>query len=108
MKFMTHNSWTFMRPKTILGKVFNVMARCQSKSIQEQYELYEVRMFDLRIRLNKGQPIIAHGLFEYENSVEQIEKDLSYLNNKDDVYVRVFLEVRNYRQDTDKQRNWFI
>lgn len=103
---MTHNSWSFLRPRTFLGRIFNFMAKCQSKNIQEQYENYNVRMFDLRVRLENGHPIICHGLFEYQ--YDQLENDLDYLNNKKDVYVRIFLEVRTPRQDTDKQRIWFL
>lgn len=102
---MSHNSWTFLKPRTFFGKLFSFIARCQSKNIQEQYEKYNVRMFDLRIKLKDNKPIIAHGIFEY--SIEDLEKDLAYLNTKD-VYIRVLLEVRNSFKDTDKQRAWFI
>lgn len=108
MKYMTHNSWTFMRPKTFLGRIFNFMAQCQEINIQQQYEKYNVRMFDLRIRLKNGSPIIAHGLFEYQDSINQIVSDLDFLNNKKDVYVKVQLEIRNPKQDLDIQRFWFV
>lgn len=108
MEFMTHNSWTFMKPRTFAMKLINFTAQCQEVDIQTQYEKYNVRIFDLRIRLNNGKPVIAHGLVEYKNSPAQIEKDLAYLNSKANTYCRVFLEIRTAVGDTQKQRDWFI
>lgn len=103
---MSHNSWTYLSPKTFLGKVFSFLAKCQSKTIKEQYEQYQVRVFDLRIRLNnKKQPTIAHGIFEY--SIENLQYDLSFLNQKK-ASVRVLLEISSEYKDTEAQRNWFI
>ena len=108
MYLMSHNSWSFLTPKTFLGKCFNFMAKCQSANIQQQYLNYDVRMFDLRVRLdNDSKPTLTHGLFEYKNSFQRISTDLDFLNSKSDATVRVFLEVRNDYQDTEVQRHWF-
>lgn len=107
MKIMSHNSWTFLKPRTFLGRIFNFTAKCQSKDIQEQYEKYNVRCFDLRLKLDKyNKATLAHGLFEYK--IDNLKNDLEYLNSKGDVSIRVLLEVRNSSQDTEIQRNWFI
>lgn len=106
---MSHNSWSFLTPKTLLGRIFNFTAKCQAVSIQEQYLKYNVRVFDLRVRLdNNGKAIVAHGLFEYKDSMFRIARDLDFLNSKLDTYVRVFLEVRTKEQDTETQRHWFV
>ena len=103
-KIMSHNSWTFLKPIGFFAKIFNFTAKCQDKNIQEQYEKYGVRMFDLRIRLNKNnKPVIAHGLFEYDAT--NLTSDLNYLNTKRDVTIRVLLELRD---GGDSQKEWFI
>lgn len=108
MKVMSHNSWSFLTPKSLFQKLINFTAKCQAVSIQEQYEEYDVRIFDLRVKLDSDNKItIAHGLVSYKDSIRHIITDLAYLNNKPDVYVRVFLEIRFACKDTEYQRIWF-
>ena len=52
---MSHNSWTYLKPRTLIGCIFRWAGRCQSHSIVEQYEKYGVRIFDLRIKLDKNK-----------------------------------------------------
>lgn len=74
------------------------MARCQSKTIREQYEL-GVRCFDLRVRFNRrGLGIVAHGMVEYCFTASKIYEDLSWLDSQGDCMVRVLLEVRSSRR----------
>lgn len=70
-------------------------ARCQSKTIEEQYFDYNVRCFDLRVRFDKDHnPVLAHGIIEYNiNSL-----DLDRLNELGDCIVRVIHEARNKKQ----------
>ena len=70
---------------------FAFVARCQSKTIQEQYEA-GVRLFDLRIRFSKeGYLVLAHGLMEYP--LDTLWRDLNFLNGRKGCYVRVLLET---------------
>lgn len=106
---MSHNSWTYLKPRTLIGCIFRWAGRCQSHSIVEQYEKYGVRIFDLRIKLDKNNKmVISHGMFKYKDSAEQLVKDLYYLNEKKDVMMRVLWEVRMYRYETEYERQWFI
>lgn len=103
---MSHNSWSFLKPRTFFGKLIKFTAKCQEVNIKEQYEKYNARMFDLRVRLdNSGKLTLCHGLVYY--SPKSLSEDLQYLNNKKDVMIRVLLDIRFPREDTDKQRIWF-
>lgn len=93
MKLASHNSMTYLPPKKWYLYPFRFIARCQSKSIVEQYEHYNIRMFDLRIAFDKdGDPEFRHGLIAYKGDVY---KTLQYLNSKKDVSVRILLEKGN-------------
>lgn len=56
----THNSCTGERGKGILSFLLTPFARCQTKTIKEQYEA-GCRFFDLRTRIEHGEFIVAHG-----------------------------------------------
>lgn len=74
-------------------KPFAFTARCQRETIYRQYQR-GVRFFDLRVRFDKNrQPIICHGLIEYEGGRNSIYAVLMLLNHKADCYVRVVLET---------------
>lgn len=104
----SHNSWSFLPPKHWLVKPFAFMARCQSKSIIQQYRL-GVRCFDLRIRVDKKDcPHIYHGLVEYDISESEIYEYLAMLDSFGDCYVRVVHEVRTKKQYTQEAVNGFI
>lgn len=89
MKLASHDSMTYLPPKKWYLYPFRFMARCQSKSIEEQYEKYGIRMFDLRIAFDGLQPEFRHGVIAYKGNVDNI---LKYLNNKKDCHVRLILE----------------
>ena len=92
---------TYLPPKKWWMYPFRFMAKCQSKSIEEQYEKYGIRMFDLRISYTEDcKAEFRHGLIAYTGNVDEI---LQYLNNRsDEVYVRLLLEVGEYA-DLQKQ-----
>lgn len=99
MKLISHNSWTFAKPKKWWMKVINFTARCQSADIKTQYEKYGIRAFDLRIRFDKSRQLqVVHGHITYNIDNKQLFKDLSYLNDKGGCTVRLLHDVRNYEQ----------
>ena len=64
MNIATHNSGTGEKSGGWLSRLFFIFAKCQSKTLVEQYKA-GVRLFDLRIRKNKkGKWVFAHGLWE--------------------------------------------
>lgn len=99
----THNSMTYLRPQKWYGWFMIPFARCQRKTIEQQWN-DGARWFDLRIRFTKqGEPYFAHGLYECTHEVnpahvlEELYK-LMFRDNEQAV-VRLILE------DPDKQNH---
>ena len=96
MVLASHNTMSYLKPAKWYLAPFNFMSKCQSKTIQEQYEA-GARLFDLRLVILTDdrdfylEPSFAHGLMAYKSpSVDEI---LSWLNSRDEkVYVRFLLE----------------
>ena len=106
-KIMSHGSWTYLKPRTFLGRMFHFIGKCQSHDIKEQYEQFGVRGFDLSVKpLKGGGMIIGYGKFKY--TADGLEDDLKYLDEKGDAIVRVRWKVDMYRYETDEDREWFI
>lgn len=104
----SHNSWSYLTPRKWWMKLIRFTARCQSKELGEQYAVYGVRCFDLRVRFDDDdQPMLVHGPVEYEYTREKLEQDLKTFNSLKSVCIRVLLDVRNKRQYTEKQRTAF-
>ena len=99
----THNSMTFLRPAHWYGWFMIPFARCQHKTIEEQWH-DGARCFDLRIRFTKrGKPYFAHGLYECAHKVKpgDVLAQLYKLMTRDGqpAFVRLILE------DPDKQNH---
>ena len=88
-KLGTHNSMTYMKPRTQAMLVMWPFAKCQSMTYTEQYD-FGVRFFDLRIRFIDGVPYFAHG--EVEFAEVDAYTVLDYLNKKGDCSVNFVLE----------------
>lgn len=99
----THNSMTYLRPQKWYGWFMIPFARCQRKTIEQQWN-DGARCFDLRIRFTRqGEPYFAHGLYECTHKVKPFEilkqlYRLSFRNNQR-AFVRLILE------DPDKQNH---
>lgn len=65
VKIGTHNSATGMKGKGWLSWLVTPFAKCQSKTIREQYEA-GCRMFDIRVKWVEGRLHCAHGLWVSE------------------------------------------
>lgn len=95
----SHNSWSYLKPKKWWKRPFRFISRCQDKDIRTQYEEYNVRCFDLRIKYDRGgNLIVSHGFLEFDINREQLYEDLAYLNTKGDVWLRILFEVRTKKE----------
>jgi hypothetical protein len=99
----THNTMTYLRPQKWYGWFMIPFARCQRKTIEEQWH-DGARCFDLRIRFTKqGEPYFAHGLYECTHKVKFIDVltqlDKLILRDGQRAFVRLILE------DPDKQNH---
>lgn len=88
MKLGSHNSWSFGKTDWYIP---TFTCKCQNLNIQEQYNL-GVRLFDLRLRLKKKVWYPAHGSACFKCD---FIKDLKWLNEKGDCYVRLMLEYNS-------------
>lgn len=106
----THNTMTYLRPKSLLLKPFAAFAQCQDKTIDQQIEI-GVQYFDLRIRFDDGKPYFCHGLIRYDDlgtyTVYDVLRKINELGKTKDVYVRMMLETSEYDQDQDYAFNTF-
>ena len=107
----SHNSWSFLKVKEWYLKPFFWVAKCQNKTIAEQYKL-GVRYFDLRLKYNykTGDFEPAHGLvtFKVEKVTHWFIRNLQSLNHcahtkGEKIYVRVLLETK-YPDETEKKK----
>lgn len=99
----SHNSFTYLKPKRWYMRPFNFISKCQSKTIQEQYSKYHVRIFDLRVAFDKhGDPFIRHGLMNY--GYNNITEVLDWLNSRrGNVYVRVIFEISKKKNSIENE-----
>ena len=89
----SHNTMTYLTPKKWWMKLGKFIAKCQNKTIEEQYKA-GARWFDLRIAFpdNNSQPrlpFFSHGLIDYKG--RDVESILKFLNEKN-AYCRIVLE----------------
>lgn len=95
MILASHNSWSYLTPIKWWQKLLFFTAKCQRKTIVEQYNDYNVRCFDLRIRIIDGIPYIVHNSFIYATLFsDYIMLTLSWLNDCGDVKIRIVHDVR--------------
>lgn len=104
----SHNSWTFLKPKSLWMYPIRFTARCQDKSIFSQYNDYNVRCFDLRVRFDDKKLVIAHGLVKYKITEDELFDTLEWLNERGDVYIRVIHEIRKEKQHTQERIDMFV
>lgn len=74
----SHNSCTYAKPRKWWQWVFKPIAKCQSLTIEEQFNI-GIRAFDFRVRLCNKRLVFAHGLVEYDINPASL---LSFLNEK--------------------------
>ena len=102
----SHNSWTYQKPTNWFMRPFAGLARCQSRTIAQQYLVHNVNCYDLRLKWDKklSSFVTAHGLIKFGTNVTWWI-DLSWLNEKAEssnkkIYVRVLLEETRFTRDT--------
>ena len=89
LKIATHDSATGEKGKGLLSLIGTPFARTQSKTIKEQYEA-GCRMFDIRLKLIKGEWRCAHGLWKSKRTALEILTEIDSF--KDKCYVTLTYE----------------
>jgi hypothetical protein len=88
-KIATHDSATGEKGKGLLSWIGTPFAKTQSKDIFEQY-MAGCRMFDIRVKLIKGEWRCAHGLWVSKRLAEDIIKEIDCF--RDRCYVTLIYE----------------
>lgn len=99
MKLASHNTFTFLTPRTWWMRLLAFTARCQRVNFAAQLDC-GAQMFDIRVRFKgSGVPIICHGLIEYQEYLP-VTDSLLYLNyccKRQGIpyYCRIVLETKH-------------
>lgn len=98
----SHNSFSYAKPYKWWMYLFIPWARCQNKTIEQQYNS-GVRYFDIRVRFNnKGNPNYVHNFIRFKgNPINELLK----LPNKENIYVRIILDVRKEPKSLEESIN---
>lgn len=80
LKIATHNSATGEKPMWY-SWIFTPFARCQGKTIKEQYEA-GCRLFDIRIKLVGDKWKMAHGVWITKRTAESIIDELNSFDDR--------------------------
>ena len=100
MKIATHNSITGEKG-TFLSGLLAPFAKCQSKTLLEQYKA-GCRFFDLRIVYYNGAYHGAHGLWRTEHDVLTLLYDLYVEAEKHEDKVYIMTTYEGWLDDLDK------
>lgn len=95
MKLATHNSATGERPYNFISRLAIPFARCQNKTLVEQYEA-GARLFDIRVRWHEYTYRCAHGLALYDitlyGALNDLQKAYNATQDNTQCYVMVTYE----------------
>lgn len=79
---------------------FRFMAKCQNRDIKQQYENYNVRLFDIRLKYYNGEWFFAHGFIRFK--CKSIWRYFEYLNSQpEEIWVRMVLEYNSKPKDEE-------
>jgi len=97
MILISHDTWTFLRPRKWYMWPFRIFTRCQTHNLVGQYR-GGARGFDLRVYFRDGtRPVFKHGLMEFKGNVYEQLKILNSMSDESrDFTCRVILEVKRY------------
>lgn len=92
MEIGTHNAMSYLPPKKWYLYPFRFIAKCQSLSIEKQFNK-GIRLFDIRISYDKKHNLeFRHGLMAFKGDVY---KTLNWLNSQNEpIKIRLILETK--------------
>ena len=98
----THDSLSSYPVKYWILKPFNLMAKCQTKNLTEQF-LEGARSFDLRFAWHRGKWYAAHGIQIYNVTLEKSLDILIEQSKKEPLYFRVLCEDTFYKKSNTQK-----
>lgn len=92
MNIGSNNALTYLRPSSLLSRLFGWLGRCQEAPYDEQYTMHGSRFFDLRLFVNSKNHMVArNGSYTYD--LFSLYEILDYFNKRCDVIVRITLDM---------------
>lgn len=104
MKLASHNSWSYLKPKKWWMKLINFSAKCQEINIKDQYNKHHVKCFDLHLNTAGGDVKVVHGAVTYDITLSELKKQLKWLDYRQDVAVRMVLDIRSKKALTEEAK----
>lgn len=86
----SHDTYTFQKARNWFVNLISGYWRCQKKNINGQYNS-GVRFFDIRVFRDKGVWRTAHGLAEFDQTFESIERICKHFDSRD-ILFRIWME----------------
>ena len=88
----THHSMSYLEPVTKCGNFLHFFTKTQEVDIETQYYRYGVRVFDIRLYVDRNQRIVfRHGSVTLKTG--SVYDVLSFLNRMGDCQVRITFEA---------------
>ena len=100
----SHNSMTYLSPKNLWGMITIPWSKCQSKTLQEQYDA-GVRFFDIRVCKIKEAWHYVHNKVDYGKVDLQALTD--FFKSHADIYLRIVYDLRSTPADAEERRKSF-
>lgn len=100
----SHNTMSYLPPKNLWGVITIPWSRCQSKTLQEQYDA-GVRFFDIRVCKIKGAWHYVHNKVDYDKADLQALTD--FFKSHADTYLRLIYDLRSTPKDEKAQKKSF-
>lgn len=108
-KIGSHDTMTYLKPRDWWLRPFHFVAKCQNVTIEEQYEKYGIKLFDIRVKYNVKKNIweFAHGAMVFKGKTPKEVFD--YLNAKGEkVYIRLILEYNRKNKNIYWISEYFV
>ena len=105
----SHDTMSYLTPKNWWKRLFHFVGKCQEVTIEEQYDKYEIRFFDIRVRYNTKKRVweFAHGSLVFKGNTP--DEVFRWLNDKcTKIYIRLILEYNKEPKDVDMISTLFV
>lgn len=106
-KLSSHNSATGEKPYNIWAKLFSCVAKCQNKTIEEQYKS-SILLFDIRVRYDSFTALrCCHGLAKYDKTLDEVCKGINKLAKKKET-LPVIMVTYEGKRSTEEEEDLFV
>lgn len=98
----SHNSLTYLTPKTFWGKILSPWTKCQDKSLIEQFKSGAI-YFDIRVKIINNEWHFVHNKIDYGKADFSYIRELVKFADKTQIYFRLILDERRKPSNSAEQ-----